>query len=239
MSAILIRDLSHGLLLDSSALDLPSLVYGFRSNGSSLDIRQGGTLYGMVWTGDARIEVDGVSKTVHAREYFSMPLRDRLTISGHADGFAVLRLGYFGLGCIGGPVEARGRLKYIDGCSDTLLIAPPRRGDPCFNLLHMPPGIEQTKHTHPTLRVGLVHFGYGRCYTEGGSEDMSPGRLFILPPDAAHRFSTVGTLGMTLTVFHPDSDFGPTDDEHPMLNRTVIEGISARHLEAIRTRELD
>ena len=238
MTAALIRDLEHGLVSDFSGIDFPSLVYGFRADGGGLDIRQSGTLYGTVWRGEAHIEVDGVAKTIGEKEYFSIPVRDRLTLAGNADGFAVLRLDYFGLPCIGGPVENRGRLKYIDGCSDTLLIPPPRRGEPCFNLLHFPPDIDQTLHTHPSIRVGLIHSGSGQCRVAAGTEDLAPGRLFVLYPDAIHGFSTLGTDGMTLTVYHPDSDFGPTDEEHPMLNRTYVEGTSARYLDEIRTKEL-
>ncbi|HEY6557898.1 MAG TPA: RCC1 domain-containing protein [Polyangiaceae bacterium] len=34
------------------------------------------------------------------------------------------------LECIGGPIEARGRLRYIDGCSNTFVVCPPRLGKP-------------------------------------------------------------------------------------------------------------
>ena len=36
----------------------------------------------------------------------------------------------------GGPVEPKGRLRYIDGCSDTVLASPPRLGDP-LSLIHI------------------------------------------------------------------------------------------------------
>ena len=45
---------------------------------------------------------------------------------------------------VGGPIEAMGRLRYIDGCTDSLLIPPWRRGEACLNHLHIPPGVEQT-----------------------------------------------------------------------------------------------
>ena len=34
---------------------------------------------------------------------------------------------------MGGPIEERGRLKYIDGCTDSLLLSPTKCGNPCFN----------------------------------------------------------------------------------------------------------
>lgn len=238
MPTALIRDLEHGLLSDFSNIKFPSKVYGFCPDRPDLVVQGPGTLYGFVWRGETSIIADGRDQTVAPGEYFSLPFSQGVTISGAGSGYAVLRLGYTGLRVIGGPVEERGRLKYIDGCSDTLLIAPPLRGDPCFNLLRFPTGIEQTKHTHPSIRVGLIHQGSGICHTAEGSEELSVGKMFILQPDAIHAFSTMGTDGMNLTVFHPDSDFGPTDDEHPMLNRTIVDGISARYLDDIRTKDI-
>ena len=29
---------------------------------------------------------------------------------------------------------------------------------------------------------------------------------------------------MDVIAYHPDSDWGPTDVEHPMVNRTLVEG---------------
>jgi quercetin dioxygenase-like cupin family protein len=234
----MIRDLEHGLMSDFGDRAFPSKVYGFLAERGDLSIEEAGTFFGFVWTGEVSFLVDGRVQSVGEGEYFSLPFEARLAVTGTGKGFGVLRCGYRGLFAVGGPVETRGRLKYIDGCSDTLLISPPLRGDPCFNLLHFPAGIDQTKHTHPTIRAGLIHRGSGLCHTATGSEELLPGRMFILFPDAVHAFSTVGTEGMALTVFHPDSDFGPTHDEHPMLNRTIVDGVSAKHLDAIRTREI-
>jgi hypothetical protein len=63
-------------------------------------------------------------------------------------GLAIVVPGYRGLRQIGGPLEATGRLRYIDGCTDTLLVAPPRRGDPCLSHLHIPAGTRRTLHRH-------------------------------------------------------------------------------------------
>ena len=30
---------------------------------------------------------------------------------------------------------------------------------------------------------------------------------------------------MCVIAYHPDSDFGPTDDDHPMVNRTIVDGV--------------
>lgn len=237
MQAALIRDLSHGVMSDFSQLDYPSIVYGF-SGGAPITLSQPGTFFGFVWTGLLILAVDGVKREIEAGHYFSIPFQKSLILAGEAKGYGVLRIGYHGLASVGGPVESRGRLKYIDGCSDTLLISPPLRGDPCFNLLHFPPGINQTKHTHPTIRAGLIHGGEGKCLTETGEEPLLPGKMFILYPDAIHAFSTEGTAGMNLTVYHPDTDVGPTHEEHPMLNRTIVDGVSAKHIDKIRTKTI-
>jgi quercetin dioxygenase-like cupin family protein len=136
---------------------------------------------------------------------------------------------------IGGPIEARGRMRYIDGCTDSLIIPPWRRGEACLNLLHIPPGIEQTMHTHPSDRIGVVVDGAGQCVTPGGITDLRPGMIWRIPADGLHRFRTEGQ-GLRIVAWHPDSDFGPTDDDHPMLNRSLVNGISAAEIDAIRTR---
>jgi quercetin dioxygenase-like cupin family protein len=237
MSEALVRDLSHGLMSDFTDTEYPSLVYGI-DNGDPIVLTNSGTLFGFVWTGSLSVHADDTKYEINAFHYFSIPFGERVVLSGSARGFFVVRQGYRGLPSVGGPVESKGRLRYIDGCSDTLLISPVVKGDPCFNLLHFPAGIDQTKHTHPTIRAGLVHGGEGRCLTASGVEDLKPGRMFILYPDAIHAFSTEGYEGMNLTVFHPDSDFGPSHEEHPMLNRTIVDGVSARHIDEIRTKEL-
>lgn len=147
----------------------------------------------------------------------------------------ITRHGYRGMQSFGGPVEAQGRLRYIDGCSDSLLIPPVRRGDACLNHLHFPPGIDQTAHTHPSVRIGLVIGGQGECVTPSATIPLRAGLLFAIPPNGLHKFRT-GVVGMDVIAYHPDSDCGPTDEDHPMLNRTLVEGVSARYLAAIRTR---
>ena len=137
-------------------------------------------------------------------------------------GWVVTVTGYQGLFTLGGPVESRGRLRYIDGCTDSLLISPVRRGDPCLNLLCFPKHLAQTKHTHPSLRSGLILRGNGHCWTEHATLRLRPGAVFVIPPEVEHAFSTT-TESMTIVAFHPDSDFGPTDEDHPMINRTVID----------------
>jgi quercetin dioxygenase-like cupin family protein len=251
MKAATILDLKHGLMADFSNEKYPCQVYGViggngngKGNGvDGLILPHGGTAYGFVQSGNIHVLGSGHGGSfmtpVTSNEYFSAPGKNGIKVlaSKDARAFFAYRLDFMGLRHLGGPVEQIGRLKYIDGCSDTLLIPPPLLGDPCFNLLHFPAGITQTKHTHPTVRCGLIHGGKGRCITEDGEEDLLPGRMFILAPDAIHAFVTEGS-SMDLTVFHPDTDFGPTHENHPMLNRTIVDGISAKSMDEIRTKEI-
>ncbi|MEY3929487.1 MAG: hypothetical protein RLZZ516_1197 [Cyanobacteriota bacterium] len=71
-------------------------------------------------------------------------------------GMVISALGWLGMMTIGGPLEKRGRLRYIDGCTDSLLVPPVRLGDPCLNGLWFPMGTQQTMHTHPSVRIGMV-----------------------------------------------------------------------------------
>jgi len=159
---------------------------------------------------------------------------------GH--GIAVSREDWLGYFQIGGPIEHEGRLKYIDGCTDSLLASPPKMGDPCLNLLYFPPGIDQTSHTHPSDRIGMIMSGRGECVFDNGDGEgervveLSPGMIFTIHAEGQHKFRTPFAEDMRVLAYHPDSDFGPTDEEHPMLNRTIVDGVSAKHLEDIRTK---
>ncbi len=137
---------------------------------------------------------------------------------------------------IGGPIEEAGRLKYIDGCTDSLLVPPVKFGDPCLNALYFPPKTNQTQHTHPSLRAGLVVRGQGMCHTPEANTPLFPGVCFIIETDCLHYFSTPANDEMAVVAFHPDSDMGPKDDDHPMVNRTIVEGVPASEIEAIRTK---
>lgn len=145
---------------------------------------------------------------------------------------------------VGGPIEKEGRLKYIDGCTDSLLIPPVKMGDPCFNHLHFPGRIKQTMHTHPSHRIGVVADGRGMCVTPFGNLPLVKGAIFVIKegdgtitdghPNGSHKFDTEDSH-MDVIAFHPDSDFGATDIDHPMINRTIVDGVSASDLKEIQT----
>ena len=119
--------------------------------------------------------------------------------------------------------EELGRLSYIDGCSDSLLVYPPRLGDPTLNYLYFPPGIDQSFHTHPSVRIGCVIQGEGKASLRDKEIDLLPGIMFALEEKELHRFRTSASGDvMKIIAFHPDGDWGPTDENHTMLNRTYI-----------------
>jgi mannose-6-phosphate isomerase-like protein (cupin superfamily) len=138
---------------------------------------------------------------------------------------------YRGIFALGGPAENGGRLRYIDGCSDTGLIQPLKRGDPCLNYLHFPGRTRQTPHHHPSHRVGLVLAGEGLCHHKGANggasgdwrtTPMARGSMWLIPAGAEHWFETADAT-LRVVAFHPDSEFGPTDEDHQMLNATLME----------------
>ncbi|MFT4549688.1 MAG: quercetin dioxygenase-like cupin family protein [Verrucomicrobiales bacterium] len=168
---------------------------------------------------DTIIQFAGRAHEAAAGMYLSLPGEVGIQ-SGR--GIATSRHGYNSFFLLGGPVEEFGRLRYIDGCTDSLLIPPVTLGDPCLNLLHIPPHTEQTRHTHPSFRTGIIISGSGECVTPDGCHALTPGLAFLIPANAAHSFHT-SDEALRVIAFHPDSDFGPTDETHPMVNRTIIE----------------
>lgn len=222
--------LTHGLLVDLSTDEFPTLLRTW--NEGVLDLPTIGTHYGYVWRGEPIITSDTGTFTLQPGMYFSIPGNGKLL--GAGQGIVITRLGYQGVFSIGGPIESDGRLLYIDGCRDSLLIPPVMQGDPCLNALYFPSGINQTQHTHPSMRVGIIVSGRGECVTADEVIPLEPGQVFVIPAGELHSFRTSDS-SMVVVAFHPDSDVGPTDEAHPMVNRTLVNGISASRLEGIRT----
>jgi hypothetical protein len=114
-----------------------------------------------------------------------------------------------------------GNLSYIDGCSNSCVIPAPRSGDPCLNYLYFPPGVDQTFHTHPSIRIGMVLSGTGYADVGDQTFELSTGKIFLLDRFALHRFRTTNS-SMSLVAFHPDSEDGPKDEVNPMISRTYL-----------------
>jgi quercetin dioxygenase-like cupin family protein len=213
--------LTHGLLFDLSGDAFPTLARGF--DDGTLDLPDEGTHYGMVTAGGGILHDDEDRFRLRAGMFFVMTGACRVAAPG-GRGMVITRLGYKGLRQVGGPVEATGRLRYIDGCTDTLLVCPPRLGEPCLNHLHIPPHTAQSQHTHPSERVGVILRGRGECRTGDGTVyPLAPGTGWRIPTGALHSFYT-GDEPLDVIAWHPDSDFGPTDAHHPMINRTILPG---------------
>jgi quercetin dioxygenase-like cupin family protein len=178
-----------------------------------------GTHYLYVFDGDAGIELD--SGTYALRPGMYAMFSGGALVTGAGAGLCVTRLGQRGPFLLGGPIEPQGRLRYIDGCTDSLLLPPSLRGEACLNHLHIPAGTAQTAHTHPSVRVGVIARGRGECVTEERRHELFPGLCFVIDPDERHSFHTAAE-SLDVVVYHPDSDTGPTHHDHPMINRTIV-----------------
>jgi hypothetical protein len=177
-----------------------------------------GTHFGFVFSGVAELVCDSGTFRLAAGIYFSVA--GALELHG-GRGLVVSSLHHRGFFQMGGPIEESGRLRYIDGCTDSLLLAPVVLGDPCLNLLHIPANTRQSEHTHPSIRIGLIASGSGVCVTPNAQFALKPGLAFVIAADARHSFHT-DREALRVIAYHPDSDFGPTHECHPMVNRTVL-----------------
>ena len=199
----------------------PSRLTVLESQGADFS---GETVYGYVVSGILKCGNDDIK----AGRFFSLPVKYSETLHLFAIGRTVLfsRKGFLGQEVVG-MVEKEGRVSYIDGCTDSVLVLPPRLGDACLNSLHFPKGILQTFHTHPSIRLGVVAAGSGKAWVKKHANaepevlPLKQGDAFCLDTNRIHRFST-DDKEMVIVAYHPDSDWGPTDTVHPMINRTYI-----------------
>lgn len=255
-----------GLIFDDSSDEKYPIKYYNVINGKGLKPRKDCSYYGFCYDGSTVLNDfnnirEGMyfssSDLLSLTEYpvdSSMHITDHkiIIIEVYHNKGVYPETNYKAMNLIGGPIEAEGRLKYIDGCTDSLLIPPVKLGDPCFNHLHFPSDIDQTPHTHPSHRIGIVAKGNGECLTPFGNLPLTEGMIFVIKqwngkdysegldgklyPNGTHSFKTPADTAMDVIAFHPDSDFGATDINHPMINRTIVDGVSANEIEEIRTK---
>ena len=212
-----------------------STIYGFENfTEQHQDARYGsitetsGSVFGYVTAGsitlhDKNSETMGL--TLKTGRYFSVPAPVAFELAPFSRIVAIHSSPFTALRQFGGPIEPKGRLRYIDGCSASLLITPPRLGEPCLNLLHFPPNIHQTAHTHPSVRCGAISSGRGYCIDGDKDQlDLLAGMIWVIPNNTIHSFHTYENADLNVIAYHPDSDWGPEDEEHPMLNRTWVDG---------------
>lgn len=211
-------DLEQGVHHDARQGSFPSSVQSWQQG--PLALPAGATHLGYVYAGQASLECASGRFELRAGMYFASP--GESVLRGGA-GVVISRWAFQGMFLLGGPIEAQGRLRYIDGCTDSLLLPPVTLGDPCLNLLHIPPHTAQTSHTHPSLRAGVIVRGEGHCITPAGSTALRPGQVFVIDAEQEHCFHTTDSE-LVVIAYHPDSDCGPTHEDHPMLNRTILGG---------------
>jgi hypothetical protein len=248
-----------GLIFDEFNHEKYPLRYYNIINGEGISVNDNLSYFVFVYAGEALLELPTKQKSVLVKDtYFSVHGSFNLTgefkavaIEVNVNAGEYKKTNYTALTHIGGVVEKTGRLKYIDGCTDSLLIPPVKKGNPCLNHLHFPKNTTQTPHTHPTHRIGIVIRGVGECVTPFGNLPLDEGCVFVIKEydgkevavgidgityeAGTHKFDTTFS-NLDVIAFHPDSDFGPEDEFHPMINRTIVEGISANQLNEIRTK---
>ena len=183
------------------------------------------TYYGYVLSGTAQLQGTEFQVSAGAGTFFSWP--DELALQATGLTVVICRLGFRGLLTVG-RIESRGRLSYIDGCSSTILVTPPRLGDPVLNYLHFQPNTLQSEHSHSSIRLGVVARGRGVAFRSNGvggpswEQPIEAGSVFLLAGHERHAFSTASDQCMEVVTYHPDSDWGPQDQSHPMLTRTNL-----------------
>jgi hypothetical protein len=258
-SFISFTDNNAGLIFDESNHEKYPLRYYNVINGKGGAFTDNNSYFVFIYKGEASLEISGGIKAILPKDtYFSH--HGKFTLNGVFKAVIIEVISEKGIyklnnykayTHIGGVVEEKGRLKYIDGCTDSLLIPPVKKGDPCLNHLHFPDTIIQTPHTHPSHRIGIVIRGEGECDTPFGKLPLVEGCIFVIKEyngeemskgldggiyeAGTHKFNTYHS-SMDVIAFHPDSDFGPEDEFHPMINRTIVSGVSAKDIESIRTK---
>ena len=217
----------HGQLADLGNGPLPSrLLY---QRDAELQLPADASHFGLVFTGTTRLSCSSGTFDLAAGMYFAVP--GSASLSGTSECLIASRLDHDCPFQIGGPIERRGRLRYIDGCTDSLLVSPAMLGDPCLNLLHIPRHTRQSQHTHPSIRFGMIVRGSGHCVTPAGRQPLHAGSIFLIERDGLHSFHTDDDELLVL-AWHPDSDYGPTHEDHPMRNRTILPSTSPRNAPA-------
>ena len=232
-------ELSHGHLLShNDGKQFSADVFGWKNNTfDSRDynniISDRSTSFGYVHSGWCKLYdlSTNLSFDLCKGMYFSFPNIGKYVIEPVDDnddndnnsGIINVDNNYFGVFTIGGPVEQTGRLNYIDGTNTNLILPPILHGDPCLNILYLDPNLEQTPHTHPSFRSGFVINGNGKCNLPSinQSHDFKPGTVFWIPEDLLHSFKSENNR-LDIMTFHPDSEFGPSHQQHPMMNNTIF-----------------
>lgn len=197
------------------------MVWGKTSK--PLKLASGATHFGYVISGSAKLRLkDGRHYDLIQGMYFSVP--NECMIEG-GEGIVFSKSDFHGVFLLGGPLCEDSTLEYLPGCVDSILIPPIFRGDPCLNFLNTTKGTLQPVHTHPSYRIGFVISGYGWEVSDAPKiiTELKVRDIFFVAPWQEHAFET-RDADLKFIVFHPNSDYGPTKDDHPLINQTFVNG---------------
>eukprot|EP01083_Nonionella_stella_P037437 102051_1 len=240
--------LKHGHLLSSLDDRFSVNMYGWKNDifvNTDHELNDASTAFGYIQDGKCRLynEQTQCSFELCKGMFFSIPNTSKYTIEPIEreeqlnSGIIINQNDYKGVFNIGGAIESVGRLRYIDGCTDSLLVSPVMYGDPCLNVLYFIRNLRQTPHTHPSFRCGIVTEGHGYCILKDDIHiQLTKDSVFFIPQNALHSFKTDENNELTILAFHPDSDFGPKHQHHPMINRTIVNNVSASYIREIHTK---
>ncbi len=220
----------HSAIVELSQETLPVKLQIWQ--GNQVKLASEATHFGFVYHGHPTLVRVNEDYRLHPGMYFCLPGGGQ--IGGVDSSGFVISLDYRGMFSLGGAIEPVGRFAYIDGGTSSVLIPPVRLGDPCLNVIYFPPHRDQTLHNHPSYRVGIIIAGSGEAETPEGITPLQPGMIFVIPTNSLHKFRTIDQP-LIFVVFHPDSDAGLTHQNNPVLNRTMVEGISAAQIPEIQT----
>ena len=90
-----------------------------------------------------------------------------------------------------------------------------------MSALYFPKKTAQSFHSHPSIRLGFVLSGEGTADLGAKKLPLKTGDAFLIDAFEPHRFLTEKSE-MVVIAYHPESDWGPSDHIHPMINRTYL-----------------
>jgi|DEB0MinimDraft_6_1074348.scaffolds.fasta_scaffold02358_11 quercetin dioxygenase-like cupin family protein len=141
----------------------------------------------------------------------------------------LVNIKYYGLGMnderlfVPNARGVTGNLSYMDGGTNTTAVNPGRLGLPVINYVHFPKGMQQTLHTHPSQRIGLILSGSGQIELDNNEVfPINRGDVWVMERNVLHNFMCNKGEDVTLFVFAPDSGTGPTDEVNPLKVRTYV-----------------
>src|SRR5688572_3400801 len=115
---VLTFDLTAGVIAEHDDGRFQTVLHGF-TPGAEVLLPEGYTHLGAVLDGELELRYQGRTRRLLAGDFFSVV--GPATVVGAGRGMASAARDYNGFNVFGGPMDPMGRLRYIDGCSDTLL----------------------------------------------------------------------------------------------------------------------